>query len=222
MAMALVSAGCGPRVADQVHEARGVRTCAALDSTLVRALPPRPWTLRGKATFDVDDYRVRGHFRLTVSRPEQMAFEFEGTTLFGGHREDIAVSLEGDTLRLFDRERGAYYEGAAVDDLIERGTNVRGDWKGAVREAVGFPCSCDGRSEMTRQGDHVSGLVRAGAFVLTLDAWERVLRASWPDPTGSATYSDRLDVRYEWDGARLRTLTIRLPVRGWRIRLETE
>ncbi len=44
-----------------------------------------------------------------------MVFEFTSTILFGQEREDFVFSLSSDTLRIVDRERGAYYEG---DDAV--------------------------------------------------------------------------------------------------------
>jgi hypothetical protein len=199
----------------------GEGACALLDSLLAGMLPARPWRLAGKATFDVADYRVRGRYRLEARGRDALAFEFEGTMLLGGHREDVAVSLEGDTLRVLDRERGAFYAGAAVDDLIERGTGVRGRWAGAVRAVAGFTPECSEGLELRVGGDPVSGRIDGGTFVLSTDEG-RLTRASWPDPTASRTYSDRLEVEYARDGDRLSGITISLPTRGWRIRLTVE
>ncbi len=216
---AAVAPACGPRVAGESRTAAGTRVCAALDTLLAAAMPARPWTFTGLATFDVEDYRVRGRFRLQVISRDDLVFEFEGTTLFGSHREDIAMTLAADTLRVLDRERGALYEGAGVDDLVWQGTGTRGDWVGGIREALGFAPGCDAHSELGNDGEHVSGLVAAGAFVVTLEGG-RVARAWWPDPTSSRTYTDRLEVRYVWESGTLRSITIALPLRGWRIRLE--
>jgi len=209
-------AACGPGTVETTHSIRGSEACAALDSVLARVLPPQPWECSGKATFDVADYRVRGRYRLAVAGRDSIAFEFEGTMLFGGHREDVAVSLVDDTLRVLDRERGAYYAGAEVDELIQRGTGVSGRWVETVRAIVGFTPSCTRRLEMRAGGDHTSGLIDDGAFVLTTDGF-RLLRASWPDPTASPTYTDRLDIRYDWDAGGLAGIRAALPKRGWRI-----
>ena len=214
-------AACGPKTVETHRVVRGARACAALDSMLADGLPARPWHLAGKATFDVDDYRVRGRYRLTVRGRDSIAFEFEGTMLLGGHREDIAVSLEGDTLRVLDRERGTFYAGPQVDELIERGTGVGGAWPGTVRAVAGFAPACSDRLEMSAGGEHVSGIADGGAFVLDSEA-TRLTRASWPDPTASRTYKDRLDIRYDWDEDRLTGITMSLPVRGWRIKLTVE
>jgi hypothetical protein len=219
--LALAVAACGPKTIDTTRVVRGAKACASLDSVLARGLPGRPWRCSGKATFDVEEYRVRGRYRLTVSGRQSILFEFEGTMLLGGHREDIAVSLEDDTLRVLDREHGAYYAGDDVNALIQRGTGTGGDWVGAIRALVGYTPECSERLEIRGDGEHVSGLLDGGAFVLTTDG-RRLQRASWPDPTASRTYSDRLDVRYEWDAGRLAGITVSLPKRGWRIKLTVE
>jgi hypothetical protein len=177
--------------------------------------------LGGKATFDVEDYRVRGRYRLTVRDRDAITFEFEGTMLLGGHREDVVVSLSGDTLRVLDRERGAYYVGTQVDELIERGTGTSGSWVGTVRAVAGFTPHCSGQLELREDGEHASGVIDDGAFVLTLDG-SHLVRASWPDPTRSRTYRDRLEVTYTWDRERVTGITLALPVRGWRIKLTVE
>jgi hypothetical protein len=213
--------GCGPKTVETTRMESGERACEALDSVLARSLPARPWALAGRATFDVDDYRVRGRYSLTVDASASALFEFTGTMLFGGHREDIVLSLSADTLRVLDREHGAYYQGAQVDDLIERGTRTRGEWVAALRSILGFAGACSETLEMRTDGEHVSGLVDGGAYVLSMEGG-RLLNASWPDPTASRTYSDRLDVRYAWRGDALASLTMALPVRGWRIVLTVE
>ncbi|HEX5131610.1 MAG TPA: hypothetical protein VFX92_03885 [Candidatus Krumholzibacteria bacterium] len=221
VAVAAVLAGCGPRSVETTRAVHGDAACAALDSVLAGSLPARPWKLAGRATFDVDDYRVRGRYRLAVDANASAVFEFEGTMMLGGHREDVVLSMSADTLRVLDRERGAYYQGADVDDLIERGVHARGNWVAALRSVMGFAGACPRELEMRTDGEHVSGLVDGGAYVLTVDGG-RLVRASWPDPTASRTFSDRLDVRYEWDGTRLSGITAALPVRGWRIVLTVE
>ncbi len=219
--LALAVAACGPKTVVTSRVARGQEACVALDSVLARTLPVRPWNCSGKATFDVDEYRVRGRYRLTVGGRESLLFEFEGTMLMGGHREDVAVSLQDDTLRVLDREHGAYYVGDDVDLLIERGTGATGNWVDAVRAVAGFTPECSQRLEMRSDGEHISGLIDGGAFVLTTDGF-RLQRASWPDPTASRTYSDRLELSYDWDAGRLAGITVSLPKRGWRIKLTVD
>lgn len=214
-------AACGPKTVETHRVLREGEACATLDSVLARALPALPWRCAGRATFDVADYRVRGRYQLVVEGRNAIAFEFEGTMMLGGHREDVAVSLAGDTLRVLDRERGAYYAGPEVDGLIERGTGTSGRWVDAVRAVAGFTPSCTERLEMRNDGEHISGRIDDGTYILTTDG-VRLERASWPDPTDSRTYSDRLELRYEWDAGRLAGITVSLPKRGWRIVLTVE
>jgi hypothetical protein len=201
---------------DTTEMVRGDAACVALDSMLAGTFPPRPWSLTGGVTFDVEDYRVRGRYRLSVNAAATAVFEFEGSMLFGGHREDVMLSLSGDTLRVLDRERTAYYQGEQVTDLIEKGTGVRGDWVPALRAALGFAPSCNDALEMHYDGEHISGVLDRGVFILTLDG-DRLSRASWPDPTRSRTFSDRLEIRYSWKDDRVSEVRIAQPVRGWRI-----
>jgi len=189
-----------------------------VDSLLAASLPTRPWSLAGRATFDVEQYRVRGHFRLDVGAAGDFVLEFSGTTLFGGHREDIVVSLARDTLRVFDREHARYYEGEAVDDLIRQGTGTAGAWGEGVARAVGMSAG-DGVVELEHGDDGVAGQLTAGTFRLDIRDG-RLVRAVWPDPARSRTFDDRLEVTYDWRDGRLWELAATLPVRGWRIRLE--
>lgn len=221
MLLAAGIAACGPKTVETTRIMRGGEACAALDSMLARGLPALPWRCAGHATFDVADYRVRGRYKLSVEGRDAIVFQFEGTMLLGGHREDVALSLTDDTLRVLDRERGAFYAGPEVDELIRKGTGVDGDWVDAVRSVAGFSPRCSDRLEMRSDGEHTSGLIDGGAYVLATDG-VRLLEASWPDPTASRTFTDRLEVRYDWDAGRLAGITVTLPRRGWRIRLTVD
>jgi hypothetical protein len=112
---------CGPHYSAD-HALRGAAACASADSFLANAFP-RPLSMRGRATFDVDSYRVRGRFDLQLAANGDAVLEFAGSTLLGGHREDAVISLSSDTLRVLDRERGHYYEGDDVTGLVESGTH---------------------------------------------------------------------------------------------------
>jgi hypothetical protein len=191
-----------------------------MDSLLARSLPARPWSMSGHATFDVDQYRVRGRFVLEAGSGGELSFEFSGSTLLGGHREDVAVVLAGDTLRVFDRERGRFYEGDEVDRMVEDGTGVRGDWVGAIAHAAGsFRCRQVQRVHMTDTG--AAGELSPGSFRLDVKDG-RLTKGTWPDPVGSDTFSDRLEIRYAWRGAVLSQLVAALPERGWRVRLDAD
>jgi hypothetical protein len=209
-------AGCRQRMGAP-HAAPAGSADRVVDSLLTAGLPERPWSLAGRATFDVEQYRVRGRFRLDVGATGEFALEFSGTTLFGGQREDIVVTMAGDTLRVFDREHARLYEGDAVDELIRQGTGTAGKWAKGVARAAGLSAGDDVVS-LERGNDGLAGTLTSGAFLLDLRDG-RLTRAVWPDPAQSRTFDDRLEVTYGWRDGRLRELSAILPVRGWRIRL---
>jgi hypothetical protein len=191
-----------------------------MSSVLTGSLPARPWSMSGHATFDVDQYRVRGRFVLEAGMDGTLSFEFSGSTLLGGHREDVAVVLAGDTLRVFDRERGRFYQGSEVDDMVHDGTGVTGDWVGAIAHTAGtFRCPEVRQVLPTVTG--AAGELASGEFRLDVQNGHLV-KGTWPDPVRSDTFSDRLEVRYTWRGAGLSELVALLPERGWRVRLEAD
>ena len=193
---------------------------AAVDSLLRARGLPRPMAMKGRATFDVEQYRVRGRFELRLDAAAGAVLEFSGSTLLGGHREDIVASLAGDTLRILDRERGRFYEGAGVDDFIREETRAAGDWSRAVRRILAEPgVGPVDRAEF--RSDDVRGRLADGEFRLR---WERgrLVEADWPDPAPGETFADRLEVRYRWEGEVPVRLEARLPGRGWRFQLEAD
>lgn len=175
--------------------------------------------MAGHATFDVDSYRVRGRFTLQLAANGDAVLEFSGTTLLGGHREDAVISLSGDTLRVLDRERGRYYEGDEVTQLVVSGTGKKGEWSRALRRALASGCPgmetvVDGESGLTGTGPD-------GPFSLKVDNG-RLAQATWPNPAPEETFRDRLEVRYNWNKGQLTLLEALLPTRGWRVRLEAD
>jgi hypothetical protein len=219
LALAL-ALGCGARATTRPPAAEKAAACEVVDSLLSRHGLPRPAAMTGRATFDVEQYRVRGRFELRLDAAGGAVLEFSGTTLLGGHREDVVVSTSGDTLRILDRERGRFYEGAEAEELIRGETRVGGDWLRALQRALGEPRSCP-LASVEYRADGVSGQAADGPFQLRWEAG-RLVEARWPDPARSETFSDRLDVRYQWDSGGLSRLEARLPVRGWRVRLEAD
>jgi hypothetical protein len=214
--LAVGIAGCRQRVgaAGAVSDRDACRT---VDSLLASTLPGRPWSLAGRATFDVEEYRVRGRFKLEVNAAGELLLEFSGSTLFGGHREDLVVSLARDTLSVFDREGGRFYQGEEVDDLIRRGTGTGGAWVEGIGRVVGIS-GCGAVEALERRGTGLAGKFVTGVFRLETDEG-RLVRAVWPDPTQAETFDDRLEVTYGWRDGRLCELAATLPVRGWRVRL---
>jgi hypothetical protein len=195
---------------------RGADACARADSFFAGAFP-RPLEMRGRATFDVDDYRVRGRFELHATASGDAVLEFSGASLLGGRREDVVVSLSGDTLRVLDRERGRFYEGDEAEQLIEDGTGAAGDWRLGLRRVLA--AGCPGIESLRAEEDGVSGVGADGPFRLRAPAG-RLEAAMWPNPAPGETFRDRLDVRYHWSHGRLDVIEARLPVRGWRVRLD--
>ena len=175
--------------------------------------------MSGRATFDVDSYRVRGHFRLDLAANGDAVLEFSGSTLLGGHREEAVISLASDTLRVLDRERGRYYEGDEVVRMVEQGTHTRGNWKVALGRVLAS--GCPGIETIQADETGLSGSGADGPFSLKAEAG-RLAQATWPNPAPSETFRDRLEVRYRWKGGRLDLVEALLPTRGWRIRLEAD
>lgn len=197
---------------------RGAAACAHADSFFATALP-RPLRMQGHATFDVDSYRVRGRFQLTLAEGGDAVLEFSGATLLGGHREDAVISLSGDTLRVLDRERGRYYEGEEVARLIASGTGKQGEWALALRRVLAS--GCPGMETVVDGEDGLSGTGPDGPFTLRVENG-RLAQATWPNPAPEETFRDRLEVRYRWKEGRLELLEALLPTRGWRVRLEAD
>ena len=175
--------------------------------------------MHGHATFDVDSYRVRGRFQLSLAAAGDAVLEFSGATLLGGHREDAVISLSGDTLRVLDRERGRYYEGEEVARLIASGTGKQGEWALALRRVLAS--GCPGVETVVEGEDGISGTGPDGPFTLRVENG-RLTQATWPNPAPEETFRDRLEVRYRWKDGHLELLEALLPTRGWRVRLEAD
>jgi hypothetical protein len=214
---AALLASCGPHYpsGSTLH---GEAACARADSFFAVALP-RPARMSGRATFDVDSYRVRGHFRLELSKSGDAVLEFSGSTLLGGHREDAVISLSSDTLRVLDRERGRYYEGEQVADMVESGTHTEGAWLLGLQRVLAS--GCPGIETARADETGLSGAGADGPFSLQLEGG-RLAEATWPNPAPSETFRDRLEVRYRWKDGQMVLLEALLPERGWRIRLEAD
>jgi hypothetical protein len=214
--LVLATSGCRQRV--DGNALTGSAACSALDSLLSAAGPPRPFTMSGEALLDVEQFRFRGRFHLDVTEARETTMELGGSTLFGGHREDVVVSLVDDTLRVFDRERGRFYEGETLDDLIREATRARADWARVVAEVLVLSVPCDDVATLVRDEDGARGSGPRGTTRVLVEGG-RVTRTVWPDPVEGSALDDRLDVRYEWRDGSLARITATLPGRGWRVRL---
>src|SRR5262245_9394106 len=214
LVLGVVSAtGCRQQVAGSLQ---GGAAQAAFDSLLSAAMP-QPLAASGDALLDVEQYRFRGHVNLKTTVEGDAAIELSGSSLFGGHREDVAVSLADDTLRVLDRERGRFYEGDSLDDLLWEGTEARANWPLVVERMLALPGSGEGLQTLAVDENGARGATAEGTIRLDVDRG-RLQKAVWPNPIASATFDDRLEVEYAWEGERLREITATLPERGWRVR----
>jgi len=213
----LAACACGPQYRGG-GLATGADACARVDSFFTATFP-RPLDMRGRATFDVESYRLRGRFVLKASADGDAVLEFGGATLLGGHREDVVVSLVDDTLRVLDRERGRYYEGDQVERLVASGTRTPGAWGPGLRRVLADGCA---GVESVRSREHgLEGQAADGPFELKV-ASGRLSEAIWPNPAPEDTFGDRLEVRYRWRNGAPQEIEALLPTRGWRVRLEAD
>jgi hypothetical protein len=200
----------------------GKDACAALDSLLASVGPSRPDSMAGTALVDVEGFRFRGHFRLVLAAGGEAQIELSGSTLFGGHREDVLVSLAADTLRVFDRERGRFYEGESLDQMVLESTHARGNWSLVAAQVLAGRLPCGAIESLTPREDGASGRAEEATYRIVVGSSGRIERATWPDPVMGGTFDDRLEVRYVWQGDSLREITASLPTRGWRVRLTSD
>jgi hypothetical protein len=220
----LFAAGCthygrsgGLRVDD-------VDACAVLDSALSTGGLRGGLVMRGKTTIDVNQYRVRGRFTLTLTPAGDLTFEMTSTSLLGGHREDAVLSFYADTLRVLDRERGRYYEGAEVDALVADGTDTRLDLAGLLRLVTGRTPACDRLAEVRRphgKDGTLDGSLEGRHFALEFEP-AGLSEARWPLPLEDRGRDDTLEASYTWRDGRLRRFVVFVPERRWRIKLAAE
>jgi len=222
VAAALLVAGCslagrgGPSI-------EGSRACTVVDSAFSASGLRDGLEVSGRTTIDVNQYRVNGRFQLRVSDTGDMILEFTSTSPMGGRREDVVFSYWQDTLRVFDREQGRFFEGDEVDELAEDGMGFEVNLAQVLRRVFLHPSDCDRFSDIRQSDDgrDLTGRVDGERFGLSFERGH-IARADWPAPFSGAGASERLEVDYRWEGARLTGLTILAPVRRWRVRLDAE
>ncbi len=188
-----------------------------------------PVGMIGKATFDVEQYRVRGQFALSARRGGEVVFEFSSGSLFGSAREDVFFSLIRDTVRVVDRERGRYYEGEEIDALIGEALGGSIDTRKLVSLLLGTPPRADEmtdlRMSLTSSGDIVfSANAPGGKARIAFSAGARRLREiRWPVALEGAAMGE-LRAVYAW-GSRaeeysvLKEMVLLIEDRGWRVKL---
>lgn len=188
-----------------------------VDSVLVPSAP-RGVELSGRTTVDVNEYRVRGRFHFKIDDAGNFVLEFSSTSAMGGHREDVVVSWWADTLRVLDRERGAFYQGAEVNGLAADGLDLPVDVTAIVQRVLAdVTCASVSRVRTTPHG--VEGRTGGGRFSARIEEM-RIVSADWPAPLGSKRGHERLRVDYRYRNGVLSGLVVRIPGPRWRVRFD--
>jgi hypothetical protein len=205
------------------------RPCETLDSLFARCGLGEPLAVSGQATVDVQQVRMRGKIDLDARGPDELAFEFTSTILFGHEREDFVFSVSGDTLRIIDRERGAYYEGADAEDFLADSFEADFDLPQMLSLALGGYPPCGELSDVSfavgRSGETVCSGRRFGRPFRAVFGRERGLLSEVEWPVRSDRHEeDRLSVEYQWgaggDRPTLDGLILALEVREWRCKIK--
>ncbi|MCH7549203.1 MAG: hypothetical protein IH969_06680 [Candidatus Krumholzibacteriota bacterium] len=179
--------------------------------------------LSGRATIDINQYRVRGRFSLSADHTNNIVLEFTSTSPMGGRREDVVVSLYEDTLRIFDRERAVLHVGEEVEAMVEKETDLPIDLARMIPIVLARMPDCARLSSMnvSASSDGFSGVIDGERFDLAFSEG-MLVRARWPLPLREDGPRERLEIKYEWaeDGT-LERITALLPERSWRIKLRS-
>jgi len=177
----------------------------------------------GRATIDVEQYRVRGRFVLTLTPQRDLVFEITSTTMLGGNREDAVLSFYADTLRVLDREGGNYYEGADVDARVADGLGRTIDLGELLRRVTGRIGDCRRLSGVARaaDGSRVTGRIDGRDFEVRF-AGGRVASARWPLPGPGKAGRGTVEATYDWRSNGLAGLVLYVPEERWRIKLVAE
>lgn len=220
--------GCGGPVVEKRRA--GQDKCALLDSLFDSSGFEAPVLVEGKATVDANDYHMRGKIRLDAGAPGEVVFEFASTILFGNQREDFVFSVHEDTLRIVDRERGAYYEGLEAEEFLAESMETDFDVAAMMFLALGGHPPCDELTDVSIKVAGDGGFVCTGrhlgdAFRLDFEGrGPRLRTAEWP--VRSDRYrDDRLRIDYSWEDAGgerpvLKEIVIWLEMREWRCKIQ--
>jgi hypothetical protein len=204
---------------------RSDEACALVDSALVHSGLRDGLGMHGRVTIDVNQYRVRGRFVMTLSAGGDLTFDIASTTMIGGHREDAVLSFYADTLRVLDRERGRFYQGRDVDRLVREGVDAPVDLAELLRLSTARTPACARLTGVeVRRGKaalELRGQLDGRDFELRLEGG-RLTRAVWPLPLAGRSREERVEASYQWAEKRLRRLTVYVPGRRWRVRLIAE
>ncbi len=216
-------AGCGVRGVE-----RGASACTVLDSLYEESGFEQPVVLEGKATVDANQYRIRGQVRLDSRSPGEIVFEFTSTMLFGNQRQDFLFVLLADTVRIIDREHGAYYEGEGAEEFMSESLEADFRVSSVLPLAFGAHPACDELDDIRFTTGSAGEIVCSGKrfgkrFRVVFGAdHSRLKEVEWP--IRSETYGvDRLTVTYEWDtiiGGGLREVVMKVEMREWRCKIK--
>lgn len=72
----------------------------------------------GTARVDLPRARLRGSCRVLFMPPGSLRIDFRHASLFGAWREDATILVRGDSLLIFDRERGTLLDGPRAIELV--------------------------------------------------------------------------------------------------------
>ena len=211
------------------HIFAGSDPCTALDSLYESSGFESPVAMTGKITFDVEQYRIRGQFALNAKPDGEIGFEFSNSALFGQQHEDLSMSVSNGIVRILDRERGRYYEGREVDELLDEMVGLEINTGEILSLALGEPPPCadlqDRSIGLTRNGEAVfRSRTRGEDIRIEFDGERRAIRSfEWPLSLAGGRIT-RMRVEYSWerreDGIRvLQRLVLSVPDKGWRIKL---
>ncbi len=220
-----LAAGCGVKTTNDAPD-----RCALLDSLFGSSGFGTPVVVEGKATVDANDYHMRGKIRLDARAPGDVVFEFASSILFGNRREDFLLSLHADTVRIIDRERGAYYEGSEAEEFLAESMGTDFGVPTMLFLALGGHPSCDELSDVRittgRDGNVVcTGKHLGERFRVVFEGRGPKLKSAvWP--VRSERYrDDRLEIDYRWedgDGGApvLKEIVMWLEIREWRCKIK--
>ena len=225
-----LAAGCASTGGGRQHLGPG--TCASLDTLYQDTGFSSPLKMSGKATFDIEQYQVRGQFTLSATPAGDFVFELSSSLLFGSRREDVVISVADGFLRVLDRERGRYYEGAEVDRLLRRNLELNIDTADLISFLLGgaLPCHSLNHTVLSysRDGQVVfTGLLEQRPVKIVFGAAAgRLVQFEWPLMFTKGR-ADQLRADYKWrlDSSgrpELTELVVKIESRGWRIKLRSE
>jgi hypothetical protein len=175
--------------------------------------------MKGRATFDVEQYRIRGQFSLSTTPAGDFVFELSSSVMFGGQREDLMVSMADGVLQILDRERGQYYEGTETADIL---SFLVGQFPpcGELERAAVAPPQKTGETTFT-------GRLNNRPVKIIFKREDGLLnRLEWPILFTSGRWGE-LEADYRWSPGpagepALSNLTMKVDSRGWRIILQAD